>query len=175
MEMIRLLLIAVVALLVSACAPINLYGVPPPTPIIPDREPSAALDAHAIKAAMRPGHAIVRGQAFSKTVGGDVKYGAGGEILVLPNTDYVSQCIAILKMQYITTACGKVIWPLGRVVIADGEGRFEITDLAPGEYSISTLITWGIPGRFGIEQTGGVVSTVINVKNDTDVITANVN
>lgn len=153
----------------------NLYGVPPSPPVIPHREPTATLDAAAIQAAMRPGHAVVKGQAFSKTVGGDVKYGAGGEILVLPNTEYVSQCITILKMQYITTDCGKTIFPLGRVVIADGEGRFEITGLAPGDYSISTLITWGIPGRFGIEQTGGVVSTVINVKNDTDVITANVN
>jgi hypothetical protein len=173
--MIRLLLIAAATLLVSACAPMNLYGVPPAAPVIPDREPSVPLDATAIQAAMRPGHAIVKGQAFSKTVGGDVKYGAGGQILVLPNSDYVSQCIAILKMQYITTDCGKAIFPLGRVVIADGEGRFEIADLSPGDYSISTLITWGVPGRFGIEQTGGVVSTVVSVKSDTDVITANVN
>ena len=170
--MFRLLLIALASAFVSACAPMNLYGVPPaPTPM----EPTTSLDEPAISAAMRPGHAIVRGQAFSKTVGVDVKYGAGAQILVLPNTDYVSQCIDILKIKYITTSCGAPLLKLGRVVIADGEGRFEISDLAPGDYSISTLITWGVPTGYGIEQTGGVVSTVVSVKSDADVITANVN
>lgn len=173
--MIRLLLAAAAALLVSACAPLNIYGAPPSPPQIPHREPTTTLDAVAIKAAMRPGHAIVRGQAFSKTVGGDVKYGAGNEILVIPNTVYVTECIAILKAMYVTTDCGKKMLPLGRMVVADGEGRFEIADLAPGEYSLSTIIMWGVPGRFGIEQTGGVVDAVVNVKSDTDVITANLN
>lgn len=173
--MIRLLLIAAAALLASACAPMNLYGVPPTPPEIPHRSPASALDPVAIQDAMRPGHAIIRGQAFSKTVGGDVKYGAGNQILVIPNTSYVSECLGIIKMPYVQTDCADKMVPLGRFVVADGEGRFEITDLSPGQYSISTIIMWGVPGRFGVEQTGGMVNIVVDVKSNTDVITANLN
>ena len=135
-------------------------------------EPQAAFDQAALQNGVRPGHAIVRGQAFSKTVGGDVKYGAGNDVLLLPSTDYANQCIRILATA--TSDCGTKLKPYVRVVQADGEGRFEFNGVAPGSYIVTTIITWGVPTGYGIRQTGGPVTAIANVVNDTDEVTVSV-
>lgn len=136
------------------------------------QEPWATFDQAALQNGIRPGHAILRGQAFSKTVGGDIKYGAGNDILLLPTTDYSRQCISILATT--TSDCGTKLKPYVRTVQADGEGRFEFTGIAPGSYIVTTIITWGIPTGYGIRETGGAVTAFATVVNDTDVLTVNV-
>lgn len=142
----------------------------PPIPQRVAADPQAPFDAAALQAGMRPGHAIVRGQAFAKTVGGDVKYGAGNEIELMPMTAYVADCDLLLSAGAISGCAGKIA-PYVRRVIADGEGRFEFDDIAPGKYLVETVITWGVPGPYGIEQTGGAVRATAEVQSDTDVIT----
>lgn len=124
-----------------------------------------------MEAGNRPGHAIVRGQAFSKTVGGDVKYGAGNTIRLFPNSDYSAQCIRIINTS--DSHCVERLRPYSRTALADAEGRFEFADLAPGSYLLTTVITWGVPGPYGIQTTGGVVTAIVEVKSDTDVIRMN--
>lgn len=171
MQSVKLAATAVVCALLSAC---NAYGGRNERVFPMAQEPWAAFDEVALKAGIAPGHAIVRGQAFSKTVGGDVKYGAGNDILIVPNTEYASQCIALLSAAPGTT-CVVKIKPYVRTVKADGEGRFEVTDLKPGSYVLSTIISWGVPGPYGVETTGGAVTVVVDVKSDTDVVTTNLN
>lgn len=137
-------------------------------------DPPYELDAPTIRAQMMPGHAIIRGQAFSKTRGGEVKYGAGNPIRVLPNTKYVATCMSLVVAGYQTT-CMATLMPMARTVTADGEGRFEITDLRPGQYQLSTFIAWEIPGPFGLQQTGGVIFKVVDVPSDTDIVSAMLN
>lgn len=133
--------------------------------------PMAKRDDAAMRDAMRPGHAIVRGQAFSKTVGGDVKYGAGNDIIIIPASDYSRQCLEIIR--YAQSSCASYLKPFTRVVQADGEGRFEVDGLAPGSYLFTTIITWGIPGPYGIQSTGGPVTATVEVASDTDVLNVN--
>jgi len=83
------------------------------------------------------------GQAFLKTVGGDVKYAAGSVVFL---------CREALREQFEQEA-KRVL--LGRQdgigeftrtcrrMKADAEGRFEFADLGVGTYFIATVISWG--------------------------------
>ena len=116
---------------------------------------------------MGTGTATVRGQAFLKTRGGDVKYAAGNEIHLLPITSYSNQWYreAILPnrpmakydpryKQYITTIMG------------DGEGRFEFKNVPAGNYYLSTIVAWEyIAGRGYSYPTGGNIVKKISVEN----------
>ena len=165
----RLGIIAAAALLLSGCGPLPTFK--PPAPV--SMEPFSKFDEAALQAGMKKGHAIVKGQAFSKTVGGDIKYGAGNEVRLYPDTPYVSECIIITKGG-VTSGCFDKIRPYARTVSADGEGRFEFDDVAPGKYVATSLILWGVPGPYGVETTGGIVEGHLTVSSDTDVINVNV-
>jgi len=130
--------------------------------------PVAAMDVDALRAQLAPGHATISGQAFSKTVGGDVKYGAGNTIILWPKTAYTTECLAMLGAN---TYCGEKLTDYARTVRADGEGRFVFGDLKPGSYIVWTMITWGVPGPYGISTTGGMVSGFVDVKSDVDMAT----
>lgn len=134
------------------------------------RDPQMAPEVAALQAGMRPGHAIVKGQAFAKTVGGDVKYGAGNIIELVASTPYSRECNSIQIRGYITR-CDEALRPYVRYATADAQGNFEFDDVAPGDYIMWTSITWGVPSPYGVEMTGGYVSSLVFVTSDTDVKT----
>lgn len=154
-------------MILTGCMPAY---VAPPQPLW--RTPLATFEQAPLAAGIMPGHATIRGQAFSKTVGGDIKYGAGNDINLVPDTPYSRECIDILSSS--PSECAAKVRPYVRTVQADGEGRFEFTGIAPGSYIVTTTITWGIPTGYGIRQTGGQVTAIANVANDTDEVTVNV-
>ena len=43
------------------------------------------------------GNSVIVGQAFLKTRGGDVKYGAGDNVYLLPRTAYTTECLEKLS------------------------------------------------------------------------------
>lgn len=168
----RFSIVAAVLCVVSFAGCGTLPHIPPqPAPASEYLEPWVPFEQAVMDAGMRSGHAIVRGQAFSKTVGGDVKYGAGNTIFVFPASKYTAQCMSILDMS--KSHCAERLKPYMRSVIADAEGRFEVDGLAPGSYLFTTTITWGVPGPYGITTTGGPVTATVEVKSDTDVIKMN--
>lgn len=161
----------------TACAPISSrYSEPsgPNNQPVPERnvEPVAEFDEAAMRAAFTQGHAIIRGQAFAKTRGGDVKYGAGNNILVVPFTGYVDECQRLLQSGF-HSECANKISPFARTISADGEGRFEISSLKPGKYQLATDISWEVPTGYGLERTGGSFVKVVEVVSDADIVTVN--
>jgi len=114
------------------------------------------------------GTGVVKGQAFLKTRGGDVKLAAGNEITLNPVTSYSDQW-------YQTAYLGNK--PLAEpdpryddyilTTIADGDGRFAFKNVPPGRYYLTTAIVWEVPSYGGsTSQTGARVCKVIEVVND---------
>jgi hypothetical protein len=104
------------------------------------------------------GTATVQGQAFLKTAGGDVKYGAGNQIMLLPYNDYVKEVKTLKTARHIQLANEDLRWQdYSKSTISDAQGKFEFKNIPAGEYLLETEITWGVPSQFGLQQTGGVV------------------
>ena len=128
-------------------------------------QPYSTFDRAATEQALRPGNATIVGQAFKKTVGGDVKYGAGNSIDLYPATPYFMEVLNLLSRRNAFTQVrfDPAVLNYKRTAVADGEGRFKFPGLSAGRYYLETTITWGIPTRYGIETTGGPAASVITV------------
>lgn len=107
------------------------------------------------------GDGSIQGQAFMKTVGGEVRYAAGNTILLIPDTAYARERFQKL---YGESKCnsGGIRFDkddpnyirMARTTKANGEGRFRFEGLAPGSYFIATQLTWGVPSEYGVQTTG---------------------
>jgi len=111
------------------------------------------------------GTSAVVGQAFLKTRGGDVKYGAGNKVTLTPVTSY--------STPYFESGSAKLVSPSDPNVeeytwstIGDGEGRFVFEGLPPGEYYVACWITWLVPYGKGTRTSGGVARRRITVGPD---------
>ena len=130
----------------------------------PQAEPSIAFDADELKAAMADGSSTIEGQGVLKTVGGEGKGGDGARGTMIGLTPYVRECLQII--QYANTGCFYNIQQGIRAETADAEGRFVFQRVKPGDYALETAIVWGIPTRYGMQQTGGPVSARVTVTAD---------
>lgn len=115
----------------------------------------------------KDGNSTITGQAFLKTRGGDVKFGAGNTVTLLPATSYTKE------IRERVTIGGERLGPedsrlqkYRKTTIADGNGNFEFKDLPAGEYLLSCQITWEIPGDYGLRTTGGIAYGAVKVKAD---------
>ena len=118
---------------------------------------------------MGTGTATVRGQAFLKTRGGDVKYAAGNEILLFPVTSYSDQWYRVL-LEFPTKILDKTSDPryskYVTTMTGDGEGNFEFKNVPAGNYYLSTTILWEVPQRGGyLWPTGGTIGKKISVED----------
>lgn len=118
------------------------------------------------------GSGVVRGQVFAKTVGGDVKKGAGSSVVLFPATRYgdarYHQEVVGGKRAVKAEDPGHLKFV--RVKVADGDGKFEFTELPAGKYYVVSNITWSVPtyDRFlgaGMQLQGGKVYRQIEVKD----------
>jgi hypothetical protein len=131
-------------------------------------QPTSMFDPQATQAALSPGKATITGQAFKKTVGGDVKYGAGNTIMLFPLTPYFAEFLALLpqKNAFTQISVDPRIMNHTRTTIADGDGRFRFNGLSPGQYYLETSITWGIPTAHGLETTGGTAAAIVSIEQE---------
>ena len=105
------------------------------------------------------------GQAFLRTRGGDVKFGAGSIVYLYPAVAYSKEINSIPwyeKVQGRDPEWNKYV----RSTVADGGGNFEFGDIGSGLYYVESRVTWEIPGKYGSSTQGGLVRRVINVSRN---------
>jgi len=134
--------------------------------------PTVPFDQVEIERALKPGNYTISGQAFAKTQSGNVKYGAGNTITLLPLTAYIKQVFALQgqKDAFTHVEVDKRILDYARKTTADAEGRFKFSNLSPGEYYIETTISWLIQTPYGKMETGDTVKATVNLTGDMEVI-----
>jgi hypothetical protein len=81
------------------------------------------------------GDSKIIGQAFLKTRGGDVKYGAGNEVVLIPVTPYTREFRerSIIGGERLEQHDQRY-FKYRRTTIADGQGGFEFNNIPAGEY-----------------------------------------
>lgn len=132
------------------------------------RLPRMDFPVHEYQRLTTSGTAIVNGQAFMKTRGGDVKLAAGNEVFLNPVTSYSTEWyeksylpnIGMVRadsriLNYVTTT------------VADGEGRFTFKNVPAGEYFVTSNVNWEAATGYqgALRQQGGVVTKRITVKD----------
>jgi hypothetical protein len=90
------------------------------------------------------GPSNLRGQAFLKTVGGDVKTCAGEFVVLLPATPYVDEVIAKGKAA-VSADVDSRLMTYSRKTICDAQGNFSFAGLPAQRWYVLTLVTWGVP------------------------------
>jgi len=113
------------------------------------------------------GDASIAGQAFMKTKGGDVKYGAGETVYLMPKTSYSTE-INIRTFQQKIPLLPELDKRHAQTVkntIADGEGRFQFINLPAGSYFVACDVFWMVPSVYSssLERTGGVAIAEVNI------------
>lgn len=123
----------------------------------------------------KDGNSTLRGQIFMKTRGGDIKFGAGQEIILNPVTSYSDQWYEEHYRK------GMALSPMDnrqqtylRKKISDGSGRFEFKNIPTGEYYVSGVVTWESPTGYqgALQKQGGQIAKKIRVgeKEEIEVI-----
>jgi hypothetical protein len=128
----------------------------------PQVAPTSPFDEAALRSALEPGQGELAGQAFKRTVGGEVRYAAGVPVYLVPVTPYVRECMAIAG-SYARSDCGPRLIPYRKQTIGNGEGRFRFQELKPGDYYVETTITWGVPTQLGVQTTGGTINRMVTI------------
>jgi hypothetical protein len=120
------------------------------------------------------GKATVSGQAFLKTRGGDVKYGAGNVVSLTPATAFAREAASLADRSsddnntILASTPAAVIpkmKPYMRQTTADGNGNFSFAGLTAGDYYVECGVFWWT-GKY---TTGATVRKLISVKADEQV------
>lgn len=164
MKFVKTLVVIVCSLFL--CFVVSCATIPPPT--LESRMSFPTLEYLLLA---KSGSAIVKGQAFLRTRGGDVKV-AAGEVILNPVTSYSEEWYekGYIQGRYLGQPDQR-IWEYTMTTIADGDGRFVFKNVPPGQYFVTTTVTWEAPtGRqFTLQIQGGLVTKRITV-NDEDEI-----
>lgn len=124
----------------------------------------ATLDATQAAAFAGTGTANLHGQAFLKTVGGDVKTCAGEEVTLMPGLPYFDEFVAKSRSGLDLHADQRAM-DLVRHTICDAQGNFAFTGLPSQRWYIVTTVTWDVPqvGFGGMDRQGGQLLQSINL------------
>jgi len=116
----------------------------------------------------KTGTGILRGQAFLKTRGGDVKTAAGNPVSLDPVTSSSRQWYEVVILQNkelepADDATKAHILEYKRLTTADADGRFEFKNVPPGDYFLSTQVIWEAPTGYQgslVKQGGPIVKQI---------------
>ena len=120
----------------------------------------------------KEGTSIVKGQAFLKTRGGDVKPAAGEQVILNPVTSYSNQWYEenYLKHNFMSPVDPR-LWKYIKKTTADGSGRFKFKNVAAGEYYVTTKVMWetatGYQGSLQLQ--GGWLTKKIHISNGQEI------
>ena len=121
----------------------------------------------------KAGTGTVTGQAFLTTRGGEVRVAAGREISLNPVTSYSRQWY---QVQYQGGRQLSAFDPriINHIItkVANAQGNFTFKNVPPGDYFITTEVTWSVVVSGLVTTTGGVIAKPITVRDgqETEVI-----
>ena len=125
------------------------------------------LDHSTMQQYLQEGNTKVTGQAFLKTRGGDVKYGAGNTVKLYPAVAYIDEYSTIPWFQSSNIQGRDSGWyNYIKTTTSDGTGNFEFDRIPPGNYYIETSVTWQVPSSSGLSTQGGTVKKRIIVPKE---------
>lgn len=131
------------------------------TPVI---ELSSHFDERDYQWAAATGTARITGQAFAKTLGGEVKYCAGEPVSLWPRGRYTDKAYdALVKGVYVRDAPPAELQKYIRTTTADGFGSFEFVDLPAGSFYAVCNVRWMYGSGIYAQQTGGVAIAPVTV------------
>ena len=110
------------------------------------------------------GTAKISGQAFAKTVGGDVKFAAGNRVWLYPVTSMTTEWYQTAIVQGKPMQAGdQRMMEHSKMVLADGNGNFEFNRLPAGSYYVVSQVSWGVPTGYFVSQTGAALHKKVHV------------
>ena len=118
------------------------------------------------------GTSTIQGQAFLKTRGGEVRFGAGNTVYMVPATSFTREwydraVVGGVNLGAADPEAQSRIAQYERRTTADGNGNFEFRNIPAGEYFITCNIVWEVPYSTGYTvqttQTGGTAHAAVKV------------
>ncbi|CAD6150775.1 MULTISPECIES: carboxypeptidase-like regulatory domain-containing protein [Enterobacteriaceae] len=129
----------VCAFALSGCAPVQTYNKPQQVKQFVKRP---AFPVEEYQALPKKGTGKVKGELFGVTRGGDVKIGAGSNIILRPYTSYIKNTPKIdYDTQTLEIIDGRVA-EYDRTVLTDAQGKFEFENVPPGQYEVIGSFSW---------------------------------
>ncbi len=114
------------------------------------------------------GPATLQGQAFLKTVGGDVKTCAGAVVVLIPANAYDRELIQAEKAGYSDVEGAPQTWArYAHQTRYDAQGNFLFADVPALTRIIETSVSWGIPTEsmlVPIDKQGGVLNQEVSLR-----------
>src|ERR1051326_3888294 len=123
------------------------------------RDVAAPFDETEFAPYMKAGSAKIAGQAFLKTRGGDVKFGAGNTVYLVPAIPYTDEVMGLAERGF-TPRKDPRMEQYVKTTVADGSGNFEFAHLPAGEYWVECGVFWTVANLYGpgsISQTRAFV------------------
>ncbi len=112
------------------------------------------------------GLATLDGQAFMKTVGGDVKTCAGNKVYLVPATAYSDEVIAHSHRGAPPIANRDArATQFSRTAICDATGKFTFAQVPAKRWYVVATVTWGVATENGINPQGGEVLKTVDLKS----------
>lgn len=110
----------------------------------------------------------ISGQAFSRTVGGDVKYGAGVTVSLFRSNKYTDEIVEAINGGWRYVDADPKWQSYIIKTTADANGNFVFKNVAPGVYYLETVLTWQYATQYGLKTTGGTIRSKIQVTQEQD-------
>jgi len=111
-----------------------------------------------------PGTAVFRGEAFLKTVGGEVKTCAGNPVYLIADNAYSREAAALVAAKMKPVRDPRYL-SYRRQTMCDSQGRFEFKDLPAGPWSVIAEVVWQTPVGTVLAQQGGVLRRRLELRD----------
>lgn len=107
----------------------------------------------------KTGTAYINGQAFLTTRGGEVRYGAGKTVRLIPVTKYTMELHVFYGDRQMRPPSDVNLAQFVRTAVGNGSGNFAFEEVPAGDYFLECAIYWDV----GNERTGSTIRKRVHV------------
>jgi len=133
------------------------------------------FNASQVEWSRKSGDATVKGQAFLKTVGGDVKTCAGNLVRLVPESSYAAEIYAAYLVGQTRQGIANPDnsqRDFQKTTLCDSQGNFAFKNLPAGKWIIEALVRWQVPSGYLMLNQGGNIMDSVTTRDheESDVI-----